>query len=91
MVSLEAVECLAASASPECQHGAIARPDPQKCEAVVLCTPDPALTPELLLRFTRESGFSELAVPSRIVRRENLPLLGTGKGDYVALKEMAGS
>ncbi len=88
MISLEAVERLAALASPDCQHGAFAMPDPQKGEALVLCTTDPGLSQELLSKTARQAGFPELSVPRRLVRLEALPLLGTGKLDYVALKAL---
>ena len=87
MVSLEAVERLAIAASPERLHGAVARPDSKKGEAVVLFTTDPALTLEQLLRIGREHGFPELAVPRDVVHLASLPLLGTGKTDYVTLQQ----
>jgi acyl-[acyl-carrier-protein]-phospholipid O-acyltransferase/long-chain-fatty-acid--[acyl-carrier-protein] ligase len=36
-------------------------------------------------------GASGLIVPSRIVRVPEIPLLGTGKTDYVAIQRMAES
>lgn len=89
MVSLEAVERLAASASPEFQYGAIALPDLQKGERVVLCTTHPEMSSQSLSQVARESGFPEIAVPRRIVKLESLPLLGTGKVDYAMLREIA--
>jgi acyl-[acyl-carrier-protein]-phospholipid O-acyltransferase/long-chain-fatty-acid--[acyl-carrier-protein] ligase len=39
----------------------------------------------------KEKGLSELAVPKTIRVVEEIPLMGTGKVDYVKLKEMAQS
>ena len=89
MISLEAVERLAVAASPDCQHGTLAVPDPQKGEAVILCTTDPVLTTENLIQIARAQGFSELAVPRRIVYLKELPLLGSGKVNYPKLRETA--
>lgn len=89
MVSLEGVERIAARASPASAHAAITQADPQRGENIVLFTTDPTLGREALLAAARELGSPELAVARRIVRVANLPLLGTGKIDYVTLKQMA--
>ncbi|MFZ4700572.1 MAG: bifunctional acyl-ACP--phospholipid O-acyltransferase/long-chain-fatty-acid--ACP ligase [Candidatus Methylumidiphilus sp.] len=91
MISLEAVERLGLAASPESQHGALAVPDAQKGEAIILCTTDPELTPDRLIQTARTQGFPELAVPRRIVYLSELPLLGSGKVNYPKLREMAGA
>ncbi|TCJ14689.1 bifunctional acyl-ACP--phospholipid O-acyltransferase/long-chain-fatty-acid--ACP ligase [Parasulfuritortus cantonensis] len=89
MVSLEAVEKLAYAAAPDAAHAATTQPDAQKGEALVLYTTDPGLSREALQAKARELGTAELAVPRKIVRIEALPLLGTGKTDYVTLQAMA--
>jgi acyl-[acyl-carrier-protein]-phospholipid O-acyltransferase/long-chain-fatty-acid--[acyl-carrier-protein] ligase len=47
------------------------------------------LSRELLISKARELGIPELAVPRKIQQVDTLPLLGTGKIDYVTLKRMA--
>ncbi|HEY5995005.1 MAG TPA: bifunctional acyl-ACP--phospholipid O-acyltransferase/long-chain-fatty-acid--ACP ligase [Gallionellaceae bacterium] len=89
MVSLEVVEKLAAQASPGCMHGATARPDGARGEALVLFTTDPGLTREALGEAARTLGIPEIAVPRKIRQLDALPLLGTGKTDYVSLKRLA--
>jgi acyl-[acyl-carrier-protein]-phospholipid O-acyltransferase/long-chain-fatty-acid--[acyl-carrier-protein] ligase len=83
------VERIAATASPGCAHAAATRADSAKGEALVLFTTDPALKREQLSAAAKSSGAPELAVP-RIIRCINeIPLLGTGKTDYVELKKLA--
>jgi len=91
MISLEVVEAVARAASPEHMHAASLQPDPAKGEAVVLFTTDSALGRDALLASARLQGQSELVVPRKLIRLEALPLLGTGKTDYVTLKRMAES
>lgn len=89
MVSLEVVEQLAIKASPEFQHAVVTRADPGKGEALVLYTTDVALKRESLLAAARSQGQPELAVPRDIRHLDKLPLLGTGKVDYVSLNAHA--
>ncbi len=88
MVSLEVVEKIAATAGPGCMHAATAIADPQRGESIVLFTTAP-LARDALLKAAKEVGAPELAIPRKIVAVEQIPLLGTGKTDYVALKKLA--
>ena len=89
MISLEAVEKLALTASPGKLHAASSQPDEAKGEALVLFTTDPELSRASLQKAAQQLGISELSIPKKIVRVDALPLLGTGKTDYVTLKRMA--
>lgn len=89
MVSLEAVEKLAAAASPGAAHAASTQPDASRGETILLFSTDPQLNRERLQAAARDGGWPEIAVPRRIIPLDALPLLGTGKIDYVTLKQMA--
>lgn len=89
MVSLEAVEKLAAAAAPGATHAASTQPDASRGENILLFSTDPTLTRDRLQAAARDGGWPEIAVPRRVVLVDALPLLGTGKIDYVTLKQWA--
>jgi len=89
MISLAAAEALAAAVWPEARHAVLALPDPRKGERLVLVTDRLDASVEPLVGQARKLGLPELTVPRRIVRAPEIPLLGTGKIDYVAVQRMA--
>jgi acyl-[acyl-carrier-protein]-phospholipid O-acyltransferase/long-chain-fatty-acid--[acyl-carrier-protein] ligase len=89
MVSLAVVERLASRAWPDHQHAAVTVPDPRRGEQVVLVTEHAGARRQDLLPAAQAEGLSELHLPRKIVRVDALPLLGAGKADYVAARELA--
>lgn len=89
MVSLETAESIANHASPAHQHAASTQNDTARGENIVLFTTDIALTREALSLSAKALGYPELAIAKKLVVIETLPLLGTGKTDYISLKAMA--
>ncbi len=89
MVSLEVVEQIANTAAPEHQHAASSISDVQRGESIILFTCDKKLKREDLQIVAKNLGLPELAVARKIIAVDEIPLLGTGKTDYVTLKEMA--
>jgi acyl-[acyl-carrier-protein]-phospholipid O-acyltransferase/long-chain-fatty-acid--[acyl-carrier-protein] ligase len=89
MISLEVVERIAAHAAPGLMHAASSRPDSAKGEAIVLFTTDASLRRERLSAAAKTLQAPELAVPRDIRIVDEIPLLGTGKTDYLRLKEWA--
>jgi acyl-[acyl-carrier-protein]-phospholipid O-acyltransferase/long-chain-fatty-acid--[acyl-carrier-protein] ligase len=89
MVSLEVVEHIARTASAEAAHAATSVSDAQRGEAIVLFTTDSELTREQLAAAAQGLGYPEIALPRRIHVVDSLPLLGSGKIDYLRLKFLA--
>lgn len=89
MVSLAAVEGYLSELWPGHVHAVVNLPDTRKGEQLVLVTDHPGATREAISAHARAAGFSELSVPKPIVTVDKVPLLGTGKIDYVRVKELA--
>lgn len=89
MVSLTAAEDLATAVWPDGRHAVISMPDPKKGEKLVLVTDrtDASIAP--LVAHAQEVGAPELAVPRKILKVTEVPVLGTGKTDYVAIQRIA--
>ncbi|HEY1073023.1 AMP-binding protein [Brevundimonas sp.] len=88
MVSLMAVEGMASAVWPEHRHAAISVPDTKKGERLILVTDHQGAEPARLSEWARDNGAPELAVPKKIIKINAIPVLGTGKTDYVAIQKL---
>jgi acyl-[acyl-carrier-protein]-phospholipid O-acyltransferase/long-chain-fatty-acid--[acyl-carrier-protein] ligase len=88
MVSLTTVEELAMHCWPEANHAAVALPDDKKGEKIILVTDYHGADRKQLQEVVRKLKLSELFIPRKIVLAEELPVLGTGKINYLLLAEM---
>ena len=89
MISLTAVEMEINALWPGKMNAVVNIPDEKKGEQLVLFTTQPDADRSALITNFKEKGLSELAVPKTIRVVDEIPLMGTGKVDYVKLKEMA--
>ncbi len=88
MVSLAAVESLAASLWPDANHVVVALPDPKKGEQLVLVTDKPDADRAALHAHAQSHGFPELWVPRAMLVVGSIPVLGSGKTDLAATLAM---
>jgi acyl-[acyl-carrier-protein]-phospholipid O-acyltransferase/long-chain-fatty-acid--[acyl-carrier-protein] ligase len=88
MVSLTAAEELAFAVWPDCRHAVVSMPDPKKGERLILVTDRRNAEAGPLLAYAKQVGAPEIAVPRKIIRVPEIPVLGTGKTDYVALQRI---
>jgi acyl-[acyl-carrier-protein]-phospholipid O-acyltransferase/long-chain-fatty-acid--[acyl-carrier-protein] ligase len=84
MVSLSAIEALSAELWPHLVTVVVSLPDPRKGERLVLLTTDAACTRDAFQQFAKRKGATELVVPADVLVVDKIPLLGSGKPDYVA-------
>jgi acyl-[acyl-carrier-protein]-phospholipid O-acyltransferase / long-chain-fatty-acid--[acyl-carrier-protein] ligase len=74
---------MAAEIWPGAVSVVVAEPDARKGERLTLLIPDATATREQFARHLKAKGVSELNCPAEILV-DKVPLLGSGKADYVA-------
>ena len=89
MVSMPAAEALATRLWPAASHAVVAVADPRKGEALVLLTTEASATASALMAHARDVGTAEIAVPRRVQLLSSLPLMASGKIDYLAATRLA--
>jgi acyl-[acyl-carrier-protein]-phospholipid O-acyltransferase/long-chain-fatty-acid--[acyl-carrier-protein] ligase len=85
MVSLAAVEMLAAELWPNSVTAVSAVPDPRKGERLIMVTDKHGATRTDFMAYARSKHAAELMFPAEIVVLDKLPLLGSGKVDQLAI------
>lgn len=90
MVSLAAVETLAAELWPGALSVVSSIPDAKKGERLVLLTEEDDATRAAFVAFAKSRGAMDIMAPSEIVIGK-VPVLGTGKVDFVTARKMAES
>lgn len=89
MVSLTAVESAVQKLWPDAMHAVVSVKDDKKGEKLILFTTQPEAKPDALAPHFRSLGLNELSIPRHIQPVAEIPLLGTGKTDYVTLQKQA--
>ncbi|MBF0422073.1 MAG: acyl-[ACP]--phospholipid O-acyltransferase [Magnetococcales bacterium] len=89
MVSLTAVEGQASALWPGYTHAVVALADAKKGEQLLLVTDCPEANRTTWLEHARDKGIPELMIPKKIMLVARMPVLATGKLDYVAIKTLA--
>jgi len=89
MVPLGGVEDLVNKVYPKSAHAVVALADAKKGERLILLTDQADAQRAILTVAAREAGLPEIFVPRSIVRVAKVPLLGTGKVDYVEAARLA--
>lgn len=88
MISLSAVEEAIRLLWPEYQHGIVSKPDVKKGEQIVLVTNYKEAEASAILLHFRAIGFAEISLPRKIIYLEQLPVLGSGKTDYLSMQNL---
>ena len=89
MVSLAAVETQTQAAFKDDEHAVVAVPDPKKGEQLILVTTAKKLQRKALSEALKKTGSVELMIPRTIVEVKDIPVLGSGKLDYVSINKIA--
>ena len=91
MVSLSAVEttALEVAEQDDIQVLAVAIPSPKKGEEIVLLYNSHAVDADEFKRRYLTSNAASVAIPSRFLKIDEIPTLGSGKADFVAAKKIA--
>ncbi len=89
MVSLTAVESAASALWPDSMHAVVAVNDDKKGEQLVLISSEKSADRSTFFTHLKTEGLSELMAPKHVKIVDEIPVLGTGKTDYVTVQLLA--
>ncbi|MDP3269049.1 MAG: AMP-binding protein [Legionella sp.] len=87
MVSLTAVEGVAASLWPELLTAAVTKRCPRKGEQILLFCESSDADKTAFIKKIQEYGYSEMLIPQTILSGAKIPVLASGKIDYMTLEK----
>ncbi|CAD5274126.1 Acyl-(acyl-carrier-protein)-phospholipid O-acyltransferase / long-chain-fatty-acid--(acyl-carrier-protein) ligase [Bosea sp. 62] len=88
MVSLAAVEALAAECWPGVLSGVASLPDARKGERLVLVTQQKDATRAAFQAFAKGKGAADLMIPAEVMVVPAVPVLGSGKLDFAGISRL---
>jgi acyl-[acyl-carrier-protein]-phospholipid O-acyltransferase/long-chain-fatty-acid--[acyl-carrier-protein] ligase len=91
MVSLTAIEDELYLLWPESQHAILSIPCSRKGEKIILVTNHKHALQKDLVEHFKTRGVADIAIPRKIIIQLKLPVLGSGKVNYQAVREIIDS
>jgi acyl-[acyl-carrier-protein]-phospholipid O-acyltransferase / long-chain-fatty-acid--[acyl-carrier-protein] ligase len=88
MISLAALETLAAELWPDVQSAVVTEPDPRRGERLVLVTEKEDATRAGFQAYAKSRGAPDLMMPAEVMVVDKLPVLGSGKADLVSVARL---
>jgi acyl-[acyl-carrier-protein]-phospholipid O-acyltransferase/long-chain-fatty-acid--[acyl-carrier-protein] ligase len=88
MISLAAVESLAAELWPNAQSAAATVPDQRKGERLILVTEERSATRAAFGAHAKGKGASDLMIPADVIVVDKVPVLGSGKLDFAGVAKL---
>lgn len=86
MISLNQVEEIVTKCFYNSEIAAIATPDNKKGEKIILYTTNIDIKLDDIRKYVKENKLSPLVIPSKIELIDKIPVMGTGKIDYITLQ-----
>jgi acyl-[acyl-carrier-protein]-phospholipid O-acyltransferase/long-chain-fatty-acid--[acyl-carrier-protein] ligase len=88
MISLASVEEVLCEIWPEDKHAVVMLHGGPRGETLSLITTRVGLKKDEMRQKLSDLGLTEIAIPKKVIVMEDMPLLSTGKVDYVTLEEV---